>query len=261
MATTRHRRAIAAPRSLPLKIGLASYSMRTRTVDELVALCKEIDVHYVTLKEMHLPRTGTPQQLGEILAKMQAAAITVTGGGVINWTKGDEPSIRKDFEYARTGRLPMIVGSPAPEAIDIVEKLAKEFKMPVAIHNHGPEDKHYQSPREVLAAIKSRDKLLGACMDIGHTQRAGVNPVDMVAFLGDRLMDLHIKDLIKEADGKWKQVEVGRGEIDIVGLLRALGKRKFKGHVALEYEINGAAPEPGIKESIAYLRGVAGGLS
>jgi sugar phosphate isomerase/epimerase len=72
---------------------------------------------------------------------------------------------------------------------------------------------------------------------------------------GERLLDLHVKDLRDKKD-KDSQVEVGRGALDIPGLLRALVKARFAGHVALEYEINADAPQVGIKESIAYLRGV-----
>jgi sugar phosphate isomerase/epimerase len=51
-------------------------------------------------------------------------------------------------------------------------------------------------------------------------------------------------------------VEVGKGVVDFPGLIRALHQRGFAGHVALEYEINEAHPEAGIRESLAYLRGV-----
>jgi len=252
-------RASASPRAVPLHIGLASYSMRKQSVDDMLALCKEIDVKYLTVKEMHLPRNSTPEQIQQIKDKIAAAGVAITGGGVINWNKGDEAAIRKDFEYAKAAKFPLIVASPGPDAIDVAEKLMKEFNIPVAIHNHGPEDKHYQTPREVLAAIKNRDKRMGACMDIGHTFRAGVNPVDMVAELGDRLMDLHVKDL-KDKMKKESQTEVGRGQLDIVGLFKALQRRRYNGHIGLEYEINTDHPENGIRESIAYMKGVADAL-
>ncbi len=230
--------------------------MRKQSVDELIALCTELKVHYVQLKDMHLPRTSAPAEIESTLAKFRAADIAITGGGIINWATPDEAAIRKDFVFARVARYPLIVASPEPATLDVVDKLAKEFKMPIAIHNHGPEDKHYKTPLDVLAAIKKRDKLLGCCMDVGHTLRSGVDPVAMVAALGNRLMDLHMKDVTRKPDGTWTQVEVGRGQVDVVALLRVLAKRKFQGHVALEYEINDKAPQSGIKESLAYLRGV-----
>ena len=92
-------------------------------------------------------------------------------------------------------------------------------------------------------------------MDVGHTVRAGADPVRTVAEVGDRLMDLHVKDL-RSATDKDSQVEVGKGIVDYPGLIRALHRRNFAGHVALEYEINEDHPEAGIRESLAYLRGI-----
>ena len=65
---------------------------------------------------------------------------------------------------------------------------------------------------------------------------------------------------MKDKTDKSPRVEVGTGVIDIVGLLRALAKRRFAGHLALEYEINPDNPVPGIRESLAYLRGAAAAL-
>ncbi len=268
---------VAGPRSLsaarapvaaakPLKIGLASYSLRKLSLVDALAACKSLDVRYLTVKDMHLPRTDAPDVLKASVAKIQAAGITITGGGVINWKPDPKKSeaindafeaqVRKDFEYARICGFPMIVASPAHEALDLVEKLVKEFNMPVAIHNHGPEDKLYPTPKDVYGHIKKRDKRIGLCMDIGHTVRAGGDPVKTAVECADRLMDMHIKDLRKEGD-KWNQVEVGRGQIDIVGLFRSIVKIRFEGHVALEYEIQVETPLPGIRESLGYLRGIA----
>ena len=95
------------------------------------------------------------------------------GGGVI-YMKNDEAQIERIFQYAKDSGMPVIVCSPVPEALDAIEKKAKEFNILIAIHNHGPTDKTYPSPLDVLALIKHRDPLMGICMDIGHTVRIGV---------------------------------------------------------------------------------------
>lgn len=242
-----------------LKLGLASYSLRKLKVDEVIAACQEIGVRHITLKDMHLPRTASPEELEATRARFAAAGVEIMGGGVINM-KNDEAQVRKDFEYARAAKLPLIVASPTPDALDLVERMIKEFGISVAIHNHGPEDATgFASPRDIIAQIKKRDRRLGVCMDIGHTVRAGADPIACVAACGPRLLDLHIKDLKDKTDKK-SQTEVGKGAIDVAGLLKVLARRRFAGHVALEYEINESAPLPGIRESLAYLRGVVAGL-
>ena len=247
------REAPASPRPRRLKVGLASYSLRKFSLDQAIEMCRAMDVRYITLKDVHLPMTATSAEIKAAVAKLDAAGITLMGGGVI-YMKNDEAAVRKAFEYAKTAGFPLIVGAPDPDAVPLVERMVREYNIPLAIHNHGPEDKSYPAPQDALKLIKDRDRRLGLCMDVGHTVRAGGDPVRTVAELGDRLMDLHVKDL-RSADNDI-QVEVGKGIVDYPGLIRALHQRNFAGHVALEYEINEDHPEAGIRESLAYLRGV-----
>ena len=84
------------------------------------------------------------------------------------------------------------------------------------------------------------------------------HPVEVIHQCASRLYDFHIKD-VTEATPKGKSIEVGRGVIDIVGVLKALLEVKFSGHLALEYEDKGDAPVPGMTESFGYIRGVLAG--
>ena len=72
--------------------------------------------------------------------------------------------------------------------MDTVEQMAKEYDIKVAIHNHGPEDKLWPRPQDAYAAVKSRDKRLGLCIDVGHTLRTGTDPVKACRECRDRLL-------------------------------------------------------------------------
>jgi len=242
-----------------LKIGLATYSMRKFSLDQTLDLLKEMKVQYANFKDVHLPRTDSLETMKANRQKIEAAGITIMGGGTITWNNDNEAEIRKDFEYAKAYGFPAIICSPNPQAIGTIEKLVKEYDIKIAIHNHGPEDKWYPTPKEVLAVVKNRDPRLGSCMDIGHATRGGADIVDMVKLLGTRLIDIHSKDLASKT-ARDSQVEVGKGVLDIPGLFRALLREKFAGHVGLEYEINADSPQVGIKESVAYERGVTAAL-
>jgi len=247
-------------RARGLKIGVASYSLREFPLPRMLEACKEMGVQYITLKDVHLPRTDPPETTRATRAQIEAAGLTIMGGGTISWkATDDEAAIRKDFEYAKNGGFPLMVCSPAPETLDTVEKLVKEYDIKVAIHNHGPEDKWYPAPKDALAKVDKRDPRMGLCMDIGHAVRAGADIVQSVALAGPRLLDLHIKDLADKTK-KDSQVEVGKGVLDIPGLFRALTKARYTGHVSLEYEIHAKDPVVGMKESLAYMHGVADAL-
>lgn len=241
-----------------LKVGIASYSLRKFPLDEALAMTQKAGVQYITLKDMHLPLKSTPEERQAVRKKVADAGLVLMGGGVI-YMSDKEADIRAAFEYARDAGMPTIVGCPEPAALDTVEKLAKEFDIPVAIHNHGPGDKRYPSPLDVLRLVKDRDAHLGICVDVGHTVRLGEDPVAVIQQCASRLYDFHIKD-VTQATAKGSATPMGRGVIDLVAVLRTLLRLKFAGHVALEYESEADAPLPGIVESFGYVRGALAAL-
>jgi len=238
-----------------LKLGMASYTYRKFPLDEAIAMTKQAGFKYINLKDAHLKLDSTSAERQAARQKIEAAGLKLMGGGVI-YIKNDEAQIQRVFEYAKDAGMPVIVCSPVPNALDAIEKKAKEFDILIAIHNHGPDmDKTYPSPLDILPLIKDRDPVMGICMDIGHTVRAGVDPVECVERCGGRLLDMHMKDVTKAAK-EGKATELGKGVIDIVALLKALSARKFPYHIGLEYEANGDNPQPYVMECAGYLRGV-----
>ena len=176
------------------------------------------------------------------------------GGGVISIADKEE-AVRGVFEYAKDAGMPTIVCSPDPAALDTIEKMARQYDIRIAIHNHGPGDKRYPSPLDVLRLVKDRDARLGLCMDVGHSVRLGEDAVAVLKQCVGRMNDFHMKD-VTAATAKGGAAVVGKGVIDIPGVLKVLVAAKFPYHVALEYEADADAPLPGIKASFDFMRGV-----
>lgn len=242
-----------------LKLGVASYSLREFPLDRALEMARVLGIRYMTFKDVHVPRTDPPEATRALRQKIEAAGITIMGGGTIT-LPNDPAQIKKDFEYAKNAGFPLIFVAPEPAALDTIEQMAKTYDIQVAIHNHGPEDKHWPRPHDAYAAIKSRDKRLGLCIDVGHTLRTGADPVQACREFADRLYDMHVKDLAVKTD-RDSQVAVGRGLIDFPGLFRTLIDIGYQGQVGLEYEIKPKDPLPGMIESIAYMRGVLAGVT
>jgi sugar phosphate isomerase/epimerase len=238
-----------------LKVGVASYSLRKFSLDQAIQMVKVLGLKYITLKDIHLPLNSSNTEIESAKKKIESQGLKLMGGGVIYINDGTELGVTKIFEYAKMAGMPLIVASPDPACLPMVEKLAKQFDIYVAIHNHGPGDKRYPSPIDVLKLIQKMDKHMGICMDLGHTVRLGEDPVKTIDACAERLYDFHIKD-ISEAKPSGKPVIIGRGVIDIPAVLRELVKIKFEGHVALEYELDEDSPLVGMAESIGYIHGV-----
>ena len=251
--------AVPATAGKTLKLGVASYSMRKFTLDQALDMARALGIQYMTFKDVHIPRTDPPGTTRALRAKIEAAGITIMGGGTITM-QNDAAQIRKDFVYAKDAGMPLIYASPDPAALDVIEGMVKEYDVKLVIHNHGPEDKWWPAPKDAYDAVKSRDKRMGLCIDIGHTLRTGTDPVQACLDCHDRLYDMHVKDLKVKTD-RDSQVEVGRGVLDFPSLFRALLKIGYQGQVGLEYEIKADDPLPGMQESIAYMRGVLAALT
>ena len=241
-----------------LKIGMASYTLRNFSLDQAIAMTKQAGVKYICLKDMHLPLKSTTAERQAAAGKIQAAGLSLVGGGVI-YMKNNEAELQRFFEYAKDVGMPTIICSPDIDVLDTVEKMAKRYDLRIAIHNHGPSDSTYPSPRDVLRLVKDRDSRLGICMDVGHTVRIGEDPVEAIQQCASRLYDFHIKD-VTAASARGGPIQVGRGVIDIVAVLKALLKMDFRYSVNLEYEADAAAPMNGVIESYAYIRGVLAAL-
>jgi sugar phosphate isomerase/epimerase len=140
-----------------------------------------------------------------------------------------------------------------------VERFVKQYDIRIAIHNHGPEDKLWQSPLDILKLIGKMDPRIGCCIDVGHTVRAGTDVVDAIHQVGPRLFNMHMKDLT-DFTSKESQVAVGRGKMPVKAIFEALIATNYKGFVDLEYEVHGDDPMPGVIESFAYMRGVLAGM-
>ncbi|MDH4238361.1 MAG: sugar phosphate isomerase/epimerase [Phycisphaerae bacterium] len=240
------------------ELGLASYTLRKFKLDETLGMTRRVGLKYICFKSFHLSLDSTPAQIKEVVAKVQKAGLILYGGGVISMNK--EPAVNRAFEYAKAAGMKVIVGVPAPELLPLVDKKVNEYDIKVAIHNHGPTDKVYPTPASAYEKIKNLDKRIGLCNDIGHTQRAGVDPSVSAEKYADRLLDVHIKD-VTEATAKGHGVEVGRGVIDIPRFLRTLIKINYADIVSFEYEKDADDPLAGLAESVGYVNGVLAAIS
>jgi sugar phosphate isomerase/epimerase len=250
----------SAPEGSPIRLGLASYTFRNFNRAQMIGFLKQLNVLELNAKDVkdHLPADA--QEEAAALADYAAAGIKLHAAGTIYFPKDEDADIRSKFEYCKRAGIAVIVaGDPAPETLPRIEKFVKEYDIRFAIHNHGPEDKLWHSPLDVLKAVKGMDPRIGCCIDVGHTARAGTDVVQAIHAAGPRLFNVHMKDLT-DFQSKDSQAPVGDGIMPVKRILEALIAIKYKGFVDLEYEIHPDDPMPGVIGSFAYMRGVLAGL-
>ena len=228
--------------------------MSTFPPDKVIAAAKKLDLHNVSLFGSHCPWGGTPAQCRAAAQKFKDAGLTVTGSGVIN-LPNEEGAVRRAFDNAQAVGLPTMICKPARDAFPLVEKYVKQYGLRLAIHNHGPGDNGYPSPFDAWKAVQPYDSRIGLCIDVGHAYRAGADPAEAIRQCHPRLYDIHLKDSLAQVGAaKDIPVEVGRGHLDIKGILAALLAVNYSHIVAFEYEKRAGDPVEGLAESVAYVR-------
>lgn len=252
----------AAAQSGPgdLKLAIASYSFREFQRSAAIRMTKQLGIKYLSVKEFHLPYSATPAERERARTQIANSGIELLSGGVIYMQKNDEAEIKSYFDYAKDCGMGMMIIAPSAASMPTIEKYVKQYNIKVALHNHGPEDKHIPNSRDAMKLIKDMDPRVGLCIDIGHEVRTGVDLIESIELAGSRLLDFHIKDL-KDKTKASSQVPVGDGVLPVVGMFKALRKMNYQHTVTLEYEIDAADPLLGMSKSFAYMRGVIAGLN
>jgi inosose dehydratase len=214
---------------------------------------RRLGVHYLSLKEVHLPLSASPEQRRQARQQAEDLGLTITSCGVI-YLKNDEAQMHQAFDYVRDLGASVAVVGAGREVLPMLDKVIRSYDLKAAIHNHGPNDKLFPSPLQVYDAVKDLDRRIGICMDIGHTFRTHEDLVDDLKKVRDRLYSMHFKDLDSDhADAK--DVPVGTGVLPIIALLLELLHSGYKGELQLEYEAEPKDPLVGMAESFGFMRG------
>ena len=251
------RRGKAKTSQKSLTLGMASYTFRKFPLEETLAMTKRLDLNRIAFKDFHLPLESTDEEIAAVARKVKQAGLELYGCGVVYMENEEE--VHRAFNYAKAAGMKVIIGVPEHELLGLVNQKVKEFDIQVAIHNHGPTDKRYPTPESAYERIGNLDARIGLCIDIGHTQRCGVDPSESAERFADRLIDVHIKD-VTAATKEGGTVEIGRGVIDIPKFIRTLLKLNYKGTASFEFEKDSDDPLPGVAESVGYVRGVLDAL-
>ena len=235
------------------KLGMAGYTFVKFDLQKTLETMKRCDVHYLCIKDFHLPVKSTDEEIAAFHAKLEE--YDVKGYAVGPLYMKTEADIDKYFDYAKRVGVNTIVGVPAYELLPYVDKKVKEYGFNYAIHLHGPDIEIFPDADDVWEHTKNLDPRIGMCLDIGHDTRNGKDPVKDLEKYHTRVFDMHLKDVTGNT-GLGYSVEVGRGIIDFPALVKMMRKVEYKGVISLEHERNMDNPFLGIAESIGYFRGV-----
>ncbi|WP_367916207.1 sugar phosphate isomerase/epimerase family protein [Leadbetterella sp. DM7] len=236
------------------KLGVAGYSFVNFNLDDSLKMMKRMQIHYLCIKDFHLPLKSTEAEIAAFHKKLADADVKGYAVGPLYMTKSLE-EIDNAFEYAKRVGVDLIIGIPRKEDLAYISGKADEYGIRYAIHNHGPEDKLYPNSTVIYDLIKNLSPKMGICFDMGHNARDGHDSVKDLKRYSTRIFDIHLKN-ITESAGTGKTTELSRGVIDIPAFVKVLKSVQYPGVCSLEFEKDMNDPLAGIAESAGYFRGV-----
>jgi len=250
----------AAACALPLRLhaqeayggfsmGLQTYTLRDFNFDQTLGHLKDLGLKYAQFFSKQLPITDDKSKIETAKQKMKDAGIQILSWGVQGFSK-DAEKTKKSFEFAKAMGFSVYSANPSADSFESLATLTKEYGIKIAIHNHGPDDKTYGRLEQVQKAVEKWPVEIGACVDTGHVLRSGEDPVAWIKALGPRVHDVHLKDF---SDPKHEHI-LGKGKLDVLGVLKALKEIKFSGILAVEYEEHEKDPIADVKECLAAVR-------
>lgn len=150
-------------------------------------------------------------------------------------------SLQSGLDYAAAAGASILRTSvPKDDCARWVEK-AGERGIILVVHPHvarpGATEK-VETREELLRYLDDRPGVFG-CPDTGHLALCGSDPVQTIRDLGERCRYLHLKDIRPERVGKKhapgeKFCELGKGALDLPGVIRALEDIRYEGWIMVE---------------------------
>ena len=222
------------------RLGSQAYTFRKLTLFETIDLLSAMGIRYIELypgqrfspekPDTKADHTMPGELIDELVAKLKDKNVTPVLYGVVS-LPNDEAKCRQVFEFAKKLNLEGVVSEPPLDAIPLIDKLAGEYGMKVAIHDH-PKPSLYWDCHTVIEATMDA-KNVGACADIGHWRRSGLTPVECVKMLKGKIISSHLKDI----DEKKEDVVWGSGTVGVRDVLEELHRQQAKGIIfSIEYE-------------------------
>lgn len=196
--------AVRAQEKLGWRLGIEAYTFHKFTFFEAIEKTAGLGLPYIgglsfqkvsAQNPKNFEPTLSDDELRDIRLKLEAHGLRLLTY-YIQDIPNDEAACRKIFEFGRKMGIETFMSEPKLEALDLIEKFCDEYGINVALHNHDPKaSPHYWNPEGILKACAGRSKRLGAAGDIGYWMRAGVDPIQAIRTLKDRLLTVQMHDL------------------------------------------------------------------
>ena len=225
------------------KLGVAGWTYHTLTPEQAYEDMVKNDIHYLCVKDYFLPFGATDAQVKDFKAKLADRGIEAYGVGPHYLKTADE--LKSGFELCAKLGVKTYIGVPWRNAADgtdtwnqlrsnlellpLAARLADEYGIDFAIHNHGLDPKvggcpfMYPTAESIMKDIAGLSPRVGLCLDIAYSQADGYDVAELIRRYRDRLFDVHLRNPSQPKNGSSGAIAY-KGVIDLPKVFRALAE-------------------------------------
>jgi sugar phosphate isomerase/epimerase len=182
----------------------------------MIDLLHSLNIHHIQLSPQQaqkLDADGT----AALINKLKSVKMDIVSMGPIEFGPS-EADARPSFELARKLKMKTIVAYADDSSLEMLDKLANEYHVNVAIRNQ-PKPAGHWDPDDLLKALDGRSNRVGACADVAAWRASGSVPAQCVKKLAGHVLEIHLTSF---------------DDSDSALALGELHKQKFKGICAIE---------------------------
>ncbi len=262
MPSNRLSPAVVAREKLGWRLGVTMWGLHQFTLFEGIDKTQQLGLPYIGGLSFQKVSQDIPknfdanlsdEELTQIRLKMDACHVRMPTFFYAE-IPGDEAGCRKVFEFGRKLGIETFISEPPPESLDMIERFCDQYDIKLGIHNHGPDQSPvYWRPEGVLQACKGRSKRIGACPDTGYWIRSGIDPIEGIRKLGDRLITIQPHDL-NELTPEGHDVPWGTGKAEFKKMLQEMHRLGIQPTlIGLEYSYDFLDNMPEMTECVEFI--------
>lgn len=250
-----------AQEKLGWRIGIEAYTFHKFTFFEAIDKTAQLGLSYIGGLSFQKVSADIPKNFepGLSEAELRAIRLKLDAAGLrlltyfIQDIPGDEAGCRKVFEFGRAMGIETFMSEPKPEALDTIARFCDEYGINVALHNHDQKASPlYWQPEGILKACAGRTKRLGAAPDLGYWIRSGIDPIEGIRKLKDRVITLQMHDL-NDRGAEGHDVPWGSGKGATADFIREVHRLGLKPTMfGVEYAYNWLENAPECAQSIEF---------
>jgi sugar phosphate isomerase/epimerase len=239
-----------------LNIGISTYSYHNLPFEEMISQLTGLQINEIEMSRGEFMLMNHPSEDLFHLARIRLERAGIRCVSYYSATIKEHDDPERAARFANILGVRHVTGDTTGSMLTRIDHLFTHMGLTFGIHNHyfKGEKFAYESPEDVLKALSTVSKTVGATADVGHFASCGHDPVEAIRKLAGHLQLVHLKDV--ESAGGEVNVLLGSGIARIPDVMQELHRQEFAGLVAVEYEKEGSV-EADMQREVEFARKLA----